>query len=111
MCIMEKMSGRVKREAGNGDGVIHLGGVNRKNISEKMPFKQKPERSEVAVKRRDGGLGSEDSGFESVRPEEHEEEDKSRRGGRWLGVPDRRWPFRSLYVLSESLVGATFHVR
>lgn len=58
------------------------------------------------------GLGSEDSRFESMmRLEEREEEDQSRRGGRWLGVPDRRWPFRSLYVLRESLVGATFHVR
>ena len=44
-----------KREAGDAGEVVNLNGVNRKDVSEKMPFKQRPERSEgrneMAVKR------------------------------------------------------------
>lgn len=55
VCIMEKMSGRGKKEAGDGGGVVILNRVNGKDVSKKMTFEQGPERSEgisqVAIKR------------------------------------------------------------
>lgn len=43
---MEKMSGRVKREAGRRGGAEILNRVNEKDLNKKMTFEQKPERSE-----------------------------------------------------------------